>query len=128
MIVIIYIIVVLTGACSSQQSHTFTTSITQLGLSSDRYFDAAVGARVTGSPSNSLNCEEGNHCITPWWSVVGASNLSESNLTTSSSNLEQVGIICGLFFTSPPFTKHSSSALGFQSEYVCVFYVYPEKV
>ena len=71
-------------ANSLVESSIFTATLSRLGLSPDMYFDASYGVRVSGSPTSSLLCEEGNHCVRPWWTSDSNSNSTGSNGTSTS--------------------------------------------
>lgn len=99
------LLLVLTRLAMATNSQTFTTSLTNLGLPSHTYFDASVGVQVKGSPVGALLCEEGNHCLNPWWistmnsdDMVG--NSTADNMTSPTSTTSQVTCSQRLVFVS----------------------------
>ncbi|KAF6024936.1 hypothetical protein EB796_016773 [Bugula neritina] len=72
---LLWLVSLLTTTYSSQ----FNTSLRNLGLNKDSHFNAAYGSRIEVSPAESASCEQGTHCVTPWWfhDVSGSSNSTE---------------------------------------------------
>ena len=66
-------------ACTFGQHDQLLQTLRHFRLSPDSHFNAAIGAKVQVSPAASAVCEQGNHCIQPWWSS------SEGNIPTADS-------------------------------------------